>query len=222
MSGPGEKRPRGLGNILGPTRFIAFLVALLLFFGTYWAAFPGHGWRDALVVSFNLSALIFLISVAPLMNDNDPDAIRAHALANDANRGLVLIGTAIIIGTILTVISNQLGPARDGDGLALAKLLATLGIGWLFANTVCMLHYAHVWYSAAPGGDDTGGLEFPKTETPTYLDFTYYALTIGMTFQTSDVTTTTAEMRKITLLHGAVAFVFNIGVIAFTINGLGG
>lgn len=222
MSGGGERRPRGLGNILGPTRFIAFLVALLLFFVTYWAAFPDHGWRDALVVSFDLSALIFLISVAPLLNDDDPDAIRAHALANDANRGLVLIGTAIIAGAVLAVISSQLAPARDGDGLALAKLLATLGIGWLFANAVCMLHYAHVWYSCAPEGGDSGGLEFPNTEAPTYLDFTYYALTIGMTFQTSDVTTTTADMRKITLLHAAVAFVFNIGVIAFTINGLGG
>lgn len=222
MSGPEEKRPRGLGNVLGPTRFIAFLVALAIIFGTYWAIFPDHGWRDALVVSFDLAALTFLISVAPLLNDNDPDAIRAHALANDANRGLVLIGTAIIAGAILAVISSQLEPARNGDGLALTKLLATLGIGWLFANTVCMLHYAHIWYSRAPDGRDTGGLEFPKTETPTYLDFTYYALTIGMTFQTSDVTTTNAEMRKITLLHAAVAFVFNIGVIAFTINGLGG
>jgi uncharacterized membrane protein len=222
MSGTGEKRPRGLGNVLGPTRFIAFLVAMLGFFGTYWAIFPNHGWRDALVVSFDLSALIFLISVAPLLNDNDPDAIRAHALANDANRGLVLLGTAIISGAILAVISSQLAPARDGDGLALGKLLATLAISWLFANTVCMLHYAHVWYSRAPEGHDTGGLEFPKTEAPSYLDFTYYALTIGMTFQTSDVTTTSAEMRKITLLHAAIAFVFNLGVIAFTINGLGG
>lgn len=222
MNGTGEKRPRGLGNLLGPPRFIAFLVALLLFFGTYWTVFPGHGWRDALVVSFDLAALIFLISVAPLMNDTDPDAIRAHALANDANRELVLIGTAIIAGAILAVISGELGPARDGDGLALAKLLATLGIGWLFANTVCMLHYAHVHYTAQPDGSDAGGLEFPKTGTPTYLDFAYYALTIGMTFQTSDVTTTSQEMRKITLLHAAAAFVFNIGVIAFTINGLGG
>lgn len=226
MSGTGEKpkdrQCRGMGNFLGPPRFIAFLVALPLFYAVHAAIFPDHSWRDAFAVSFDLAALVFLISVAPLLNDNDPDAIRAHALANDANRELVLIGTAIISGAILAVISSQLDPASNGDRAALTKLLATLAIGWLFANTVCMLHYAHVWYSRAPEGCDAGGLEFPKTEFPTYLDFTYYALTIGMTFQTSDVTTTTPEMRKITLLHAAVAFIFNIGVIAFTINGLGG
>jgi uncharacterized membrane protein len=222
VSGAGDGRPRGLGNSLGPPRFIAFLVLLPISFAVYLAIFPDHVWRDALAVSFDLSALAFLLLVIPLVKDRDPDEIRDHAKANDANRELVLIGTAIIIGAVLGVISSQLDPARDGDPVALAKLLATLAIAWLFANTVCMLHYAHVYYRAAPGGGDTGGLDFPETDKPTYLDFAYYAFTIGMTFQTSDVATTNRTIRSITLMHAAVAFVFNIGIIAFTINGIGG
>lgn len=43
-----------------------------------------------------------------------------------------------------------------------------------------------------------------------------------MTFQTSDVQITSPAVRKVALLHSFAAFVFNLGVIAFTINALGG
>lgn len=43
-----------------------------------------------------------------------------------------------------------------------------------------------------------------------------------MTFQTSDVTISSRAIRRIVTAHSFAAFVFNIGVIAFTINGIGG
>ena len=43
-----------------------------------------------------------------------------------------------------------------------------------------------------------------------------------MTFQTTDVAVTRTAIRRVALLHCFAAFVFNIGVIAFTINALGG
>lgn len=43
-----------------------------------------------------------------------------------------------------------------------------------------------------------------------------------MTFQSSDVSVTSAEIRRIVLFHGLAAFVFNLGVLAFTVNVLGG
>jgi uncharacterized membrane protein len=42
-----------------------------------------------------------------------------------------------------------------------------------------------------------------------------------MTFQTSDVAITSQRIRRIVTLHSFAAFVFNLGVIAFTINALG-
>ena len=43
-----------------------------------------------------------------------------------------------------------------------------------------------------------------------------------MTFQTSDVDITSGKFRRIVTFHTLGAFVFNIGVIAFSINILGG
>lgn len=221
MNRTGDESSRGLGNRLAPARFVVFLALLPISFIAYRLLVPHDGWQGAVAVSFDLAALVFLISVLPLLRDSKPEEIRAHAGANDANRGLVLIITAVLSAAILTALSSQLHPARNGDMAALAKLLATLAIAWIFAHTVCTLHYAHVYYRATNTGSDTGGLEFPATKTPTYLDFAYYALTVGMTFQTSDVTTTSAEIRAITMLHAVGGFIFNIGIIAFTINGLG-
>ncbi len=43
-----------------------------------------------------------------------------------------------------------------------------------------------------------------------------------MTFQTSDTSIRSTRLRKVVTAHSVVAFVFNLGVIAFTINVLGG
>jgi len=43
-----------------------------------------------------------------------------------------------------------------------------------------------------------------------------------MTFQTSDVEITSRSIRRTVTFHCLAAFVFNIGVLAFTINLLGG
>lgn len=39
-----------------------------------------------------------------------------------------------------------------------------------------------------------------------------------MTFQTADVQVTSRQMRRTILGHAMAAFVFNIGVVAFTVN----
>ncbi len=39
-----------------------------------------------------------------------------------------------------------------------------------------------------------------------------------MTSQVSDVSVTTAQMRRTTLVHGVLSFLFNIAVLAMTIN----
>jgi uncharacterized membrane protein len=43
-----------------------------------------------------------------------------------------------------------------------------------------------------------------------------------MTFQVSDVEITTSRFRKIAMTHGLVAFFFNLGVLALTVNLIAG
>nr|WP_230487717.1 DUF1345 domain-containing protein [Novosphingobium sp. ES2-1] len=209
-----------LGNRLAPPRFVLFLVLLLAAFCGYLQIPGAKQIADAAALSFDLAAGVFLLSLLPLLRDSDVTQMRAHATANDANRVLVLAITTIVTMVVLAAISGELPRASGGDRLAMVKLVGTLLLTWLFANSVYALHYAHLFYTSRDG-KDAGGIDFPGTKTPDYLDFAYFSFTLGMTFQTSDTEITSKTVRRIATLHSFAAFVFNIGVIAFTINALG-
>ncbi|WP_353226413.1 DUF1345 domain-containing protein [Novosphingobium sp.] len=212
----------GLGQWLAPPRFLMFMA---LFPAGVWVWHAlGHDVTDALDLGFDGAALVFLISLVPLfLTRCDTASMRRHAAENDANRVVVLSVTTLLTVVILAAIAGEVPHIAHGGRVVLAKVIATLALTWLFANAVYALHYAHVYYSAGDvANEDQRGLEFPGGEDPDYLDFVYFAFTLGMTFQTADVAMTGKPIRRIAILHGFAAFVYNIGVIAFTINAIGG
>lgn len=178
-------------------------------------------WHEAVMAGFDIAAIAFIASVAPLL-DADAASMRHKALANDANRELMLLLTAIVSLVILVAVGVAISQHGGPDGATIALLLATLLIAWLFSNIVYAMHYAHVFYLPRGGGKDRGGLDFPDSQEPGYWDFLYFAFTLGMTFQTSDVSITSTAMRRTVLFQCLAAFLFNLGILAFTINVLGG
>ncbi len=211
------------GQRYAPLRFVLFLALLL-------AGTAARAWMtgyadpaDALVVGFDCAVLGFLVSLLPLLRECDITTMRRHSVENDANRTVVLGISTVITLVVMAAIAGELPAAKHGEPGALPRLIATLLLTWLFANVVYALHYAHEYYRPGPlPGEDAGGLDFPGGGHPDYLDFAYFALTLGMTFQTSDVEISSRSIRRIVTVHSFAAFVFNIGVIAFTINGIGG
>jgi uncharacterized membrane protein len=102
-------------------------------------------------------------------------------------------------------------------------IVGTLVLCWVFSNTIYTLHYAHLYYRAGRRRRRyRGPANSPRTPEPDYWDFVYFAFCLGMTFQTSDVSVTDRGIRKVVTLHCLAAFVFNLGIVAFTINVLGG
>jgi uncharacterized membrane protein len=218
-----ERTPlSSIGRSIGPPRFLLFLALLPIGFVAYRAAFDPPHWGDAAAMAFDAAALAFLVSLVPLVRDSDVAAMREHSANNDANRFLVLVLTTLLGFAVMGAIAGEMHAAREGDAVAAVKLVGTLLAVWLFANSVFTLHYAHAYYACSPQGGDSRGLEFPDSDAPDYYDFAYFAFTLGMTFQTSDVSITSRKLRHAVLLHCFGAFVFNIGVIAFAINVLGG
>ena len=208
-----------LGKRVAPARFIGFVVLMAV--GVAVAALPFQlPVGRALLVGFDAASAIFLLSLYPLLDDRTEE-MRERAEENDANRAVLLAITALVTAVILVAVANEL--AGKPTSTAIALVIATLALSWLFSNVVYALHYAHIFYRDADRDDhDDGGLGFPNCDEPGYKDFLYFSFTLGMTFQTSDVSITTARMRWIALGHTVAAFVFNIGVLAFTINVLGG
>jgi uncharacterized membrane protein len=206
-----------IGNRIAPLRFILF-VALLLAAGGVGAAWLG--WRHGVMVGFDIAALGFLLSCLPLLSGTDAAAIRDHAVKNDANRLLLLVVTGIVMLVVLVTVWVELTNATAARPASPAFIIATLMLAWLFSNSVYALHYAHLHY-AQHEGRDRGGVDFPGRDAPDYWDFVYFAFTLGMTFQTSDVAITDRSVRRVVTAHCLAAFIFNLGVLAFTINILG-
>ncbi len=206
-----------LGHHVAPPRFLAFL---LLSATVFWVAFDRLGWSRAALIGFDAGAALFLLSVLPLLA-KDPPAMRDAAERNDANRVMLLAITGTVCATILVAVGFELGRKGDLHASGTALVIVTLLLAWLFSNMIYALHYAHLYYSQADGGD-ARGLDFPGHDDPDYWDFVYFAFTLGMTFQTSDVEMSGRHMRRVAVTHCFAAFLFNIGVLAFTINILGG
>jgi uncharacterized membrane protein len=212
-----------LGRRIAPLRFLLFLALLVAGYFAYRAVWPDAKWADAAAMAFDAAAVVFLVSLVPLLRDSSAEIIRDHAAKNDANRPLILVVTSLLTIVAMVAIAGELEGARRGEVASLVKLVGTLVLIWLFANSSYALHYAHAWYTRSEETDgDMGGIDFPGTETPGYGEFVYFAFTLGMTFQTSDADITASGIRHVALLHSFFAFLFSIGVIAFTINVLGG
>jgi uncharacterized membrane protein len=63
-----------------------------------------------------------------------------------------------------------------------------------------------------------GGIDFNEDDPPTYLDFAYLSMTIGMTFQVSDTNLTTKRIRRIALGHALLSYLFGAIIVALVIN----
>jgi uncharacterized membrane protein len=210
-----------IGNRIAPPRFILFVILLIAGDAAGVALF---GLKHGLMIGFDGAAAIFLLSLMPLLASSEARTIRAHAAENDANRAVLLGVTSAVVAVILVTVAAELIDQKSaGGGWTKALIIATLTLAWLFSNTVYALHYAHLYYArGAADGADRGGIDFPRTPEPDYSDFVYFAFTLGMTFQTSDSNITSSTIRRVVVIHCFAGFVYNIGVLAFTINVLGG
>lgn len=109
-----------------------------------------------------------------------------------------------------------------GKQLRVILAVVTVLLAWLTMHTIAAVHYAHLYYARATDPDDedgdAGGLQFPGTPVPDFSDFLYFSFVIGMTAQVSDVQVTNRRMRRVTLGHGILSFLFNTVLLALAVN----
>ena len=208
--------PLKLGKRIAPPKFLLFCA---LFVVGLAVGIPTLGLAHGAMTAFDVASSVFLVSLVTLLRRGEADQMREASQANDANRTLLLGITGATMIIILVSVAKELG-GKNGLG-SNALVVGTLALSWLFSNVVYALHYAHLYYMDKDG-KDAGGLDVPEDDEPDYWDFIYFSFTLGMTFQTSDIQITAGNMRRTAIGHTLAAFVFNLGVIAFTINVLGG
>jgi uncharacterized membrane protein len=150
----------------------------------------------------------------------DAATTRRRAAAEDPGRttmfALVLLasGASLLGAVMLERQARAIAPSAEARLVAFC--LATTLLSWVLTHTMFAGRYAHLYYRE--GHDRCGGAEFPGESAPTYFDFAYLAFTVGMCFQTSDVTISGPRIRREVLFHAALAFLYNTAVLAFVLN----
>lgn len=173
-------------------------------------------------ISFGLSYFIqCIISFFKIQSHQISDRARDEDLGIWLQFGLMVVACGTALFTLLFWSqSKELGTSESPmNGLL---FIGSVALAWIIVHLSFTFRYAHLYY-----GDDNEkyskhikGLDFPEDDAPDYFDFAYYSFTIGMTFQVSDVTIRTKGLRRLTLIHSLVSFLFNTILIALTINEL--
>ena len=199
------------------------LSALLFVAGVAACLACGLGAAQSVVYAFAVAATAFLAMIAHVFaRTGSSESIRTRARTEDPGRHVRLwSGVSVSIVTLIAL-GLELHAGKGGGLVELAVCVAALLLSWLFMNTLFALHYAHQFYGDNARSQRRGGLEFPGCDDPDYWDFVYFAIVIGMTFQVSDVQITSRPIRRTVLVHGVVAFVFNMIIIALSVNVVAG
>lgn len=129
---------------------------------------------------------------------------------------IVVVSTfAGLLAVVLLLINKDIQP------LSLIIALSGMFLSWFLVHTTFSMRYAHLFYGDNVDGKGTG-LDFPGNDAPDFIDFAYFSFVLGMTFQVSDVEISSRQIRRLSLLHSLIAFIFNTVIVALTINALAG
>jgi uncharacterized membrane protein len=174
-----------------------------------------------LLLGWNTGACLYLFMVMMMVSRSSMEHLHWRAMAQDEGRFVVLTGVMLASVACLAAIFMQLAAVKTLQGtlkyehIALATL--TIVSAWGFVHLMFAQHYAHDYYLDRLRGG-TGGLLFPDTDEPDYLDFIYFAAVIGTSGQTADVSFTSRHLRRVGLMHCVLAYAFNTTVLALMIN----
>jgi uncharacterized membrane protein len=205
------------------TRFAYAIAAGVI---AWFATMPlGLSWLARSLLVGDVAGFALLAIASWIITSTNSDETRQHAATEDPGRKIVWFVVLSVSAFALfaaTFVLTRMRPVHSEEStLVLVLLLATTVCSWLLTHTSFTLRYAHQFYRG--GVDDEGGIQFPsdakdKPEAPDYLDFAYFAFTIGMCFQVSDSVVTDRGIRRTVLAHAMLSFAYNTGIIALVLS----
>jgi len=178
-----------------------------------------HAASTRLLFAWDFGGLVYLALTGYAMLRSDVGRIRRRAAAEDEAEWVILLLTVAATLVSLVAIGVELHGVHDAppaeQGLRVGLAAFTILVSWFVLHTIMTLHYAHAFYAPVDGE----GLEFPdRIAEPDYLDFLYFAFTIGAASQTADVAIASRRIRHVVLGHTILSFFFNTTVLALAIN----
>jgi uncharacterized membrane protein len=172
--------------------------ALFLLLPREWSAL------SRVLVCWNCGVMLFLGLLSFWMMRLSADQICKQYIEEDESGSFILVIVVLAAMLSLVAIIEPLATIKQVSG---AERIAHFALA--------ALTLVDRFYSV---DEKHRPLRFPDTDMPVFWDFAYFSFTIAAACQTSDVSTTNAEIRRIVIAHTLISFLFNATILGFAIN----
>jgi len=174
-------------------------------------------WPYAAIGGWDTVAIVFLVSIWPLIWRADGAMTQHLAMQEDETRTVVLLllVSASLVSLLTVGFALNLAGRQDAAWriFLIGVAVVTVMLSWVVVNTLFTLRYADLHYRFPPG------IDFGDSdEQPSFRDFAYVAFTIGMTYQVSDTALRRSPIRRIVLLHALLSYLFGVVIVAASIS----
>jgi uncharacterized membrane protein len=167
----------------------------------------GHTWEFRLLLGWDAGAFALLAFIWFIVLTKDPHETRCRSASADPGRTatwvLVLIASGFSFIASAFVLKNLHKTQPPPEPWLLPLCLVSVIVAWSLTHTSYTLRYAHLYYRDDEEGE--GGLVFPGERKPDDFDFAYFAHTVGMCFQVSDISISSAQIRRAVLGHAMLS-----------------
>jgi len=166
-----------------------------------------------MLLAYDSAICTYLVILVVRIANADGEATRDLAEKKETTNAMVLALAAILSGCSLGAVGLLLHRSKDWTPLLantnLGLSLLAIFVSWTLLHVVFGIHYARMYYDPLPrAGEpaDRRPLEFPDGEQPDFWDFMYFAFTLAVCYQVSDVTILSRHVRRVALAHMLLSF----------------
>jgi uncharacterized membrane protein len=205
----GRRRPSSDGRRVGYAMLAGAATVAIA-----WLTMPAAA---SILIGWDIAVVIYLVWTWDSVWRLDPGETAHLAKREDpstpvAELVILMAGTAMLAAVGFALI--KAGQTTGGLKAYLVTIgLVSVVLSWAVVHTVFALRYARAYYS-----EPVGGIEFNEAEPPNYIDFVYYSFTVGMTFQVADTNITARAVRRTTLHHALLSYLFGAVLLGIVIN----
>ncbi|MET0352790.1 DUF1345 domain-containing protein [Plantibacter sp. MCCC 1A11337] len=174
-------------------------------------------WAGAILAGWGATCVVFIVSLWARIWRMDPARTREHATSEEPGRTtsevLIVLASVGSLVALSVVILQARASTGIEQGLLAGFSVLSVAMSWALIHTIYTLRYARMYFAAPEGG-----IDFNQEEAPQYSDFAYLSFDLGMTYQVSDTTLRSSELRRTVLKHTLLSYLFGSVILATVIN----
>jgi len=214
-------------NLSEEDRFIIFVLSTIFLFLIF---LNPLGWKISLLLSWVIGSILYLILAFTLILTVDGEYTKKKNSKLQSKVRLLIVMVAVMtlfsllgVGVLLNSIIHHRKDIVDYIFPFSLSILAVI-LSWLIITTKFAIYYCRSFYDVKDKngipyeGGMHGGLIFPGTDLPCYLDFFYLAFTVSLGYSVSDVNANKTAMRGIIIVQSLFSFIFFSTVFSIFLN----